>query len=128
MRVLNAHTAAIDGIAPGAEGDLDVTPGVQHLVSAGLLVPVLEGREADEVMRGAEGPSGDMARMRAYLAAAEEHIAKLGLELRAQRDREGELAAALEAAEAKAAALEADLAVATAPAKKTSKPADATEA
>lgn len=37
MRVVNRHTASIDHLAPGAEGDLPDSPAVRALVSAGLL-------------------------------------------------------------------------------------------
>lgn len=40
MRLRNAHTATIDGVPSGAEGDFDVTPGVQVLLDGGLLVSV----------------------------------------------------------------------------------------
>lgn len=125
MRVLNKHTAAIDGIATGQEGDVDGdNPGVRAHLAAGLLVAleldvgVLEvsGVQALDVPEALQAAEANMRAMR-------EHIDRMETELRAQRDREGELAAALEAANAKVASLEADLATATAPAKKPTKPA-----
>lgn len=37
MRVVNLHTASIDHVAPGAEGELSDSPAVRALVAAGLL-------------------------------------------------------------------------------------------
>lgn len=47
MRVRNAHTARVDGIEPGAEGEVDESrSGVQVLLRAGFLVASLDGAEA----------------------------------------------------------------------------------
>lgn len=37
IKVRNLHTSAIDHIAKGAEGEIEHTPGVQHLIDTGLL-------------------------------------------------------------------------------------------
>lgn len=51
MRVVNRHTAHVDDIAPGHEGDVDESrSGVQVLLRAGLLEAVLDAPEAAAVI------------------------------------------------------------------------------
>lgn len=80
MRFRNAHSASIDGVAPGAVGDFNPAV-VKGLVDAGLLVPVetgLVGGGAHE-LRAAQaawserevGHTRELAALREELRAAE---------------------------------------------------------
>jgi len=95
MRVTNRHTAAVCGIAPGAEGEVrEDSRGVEGLIKAGLLVPVVETPPPSL-------PAAGDAALRARFDAAW-----------AERERAyaAELSAVRDAAKARAEALEAELA------------------
>ena len=94
MRVRNAHTSPIDGLAPGAIGEINAAnPGVKALLAAGKLVPV-EG-----------APSAGMVRVEGQGPTFEEGLAMVA-EIERQRARLAELSSENEQLKAKVAELE----------------------
>lgn len=95
MRVRNAHTSPIDGLAPGAIGEINAAnPGVKALLAAGKLVPV-EGAPPDDGMVRVEGQGPTF----------EEGLAMVA-EIERQRARLAELSSENEQLKAKVAELE----------------------
>jgi len=113
MRFRNAHTASIDGVAPGAVGDFNPAV-VKGLVDAGLLVPA---------ERDPAAGNGDAGAMRAMFNDAwSEREAGYTRELAALREELRAVEALRAAAEARVTELEVenaqlklDLEAATAP-------------
>lgn len=94
MRVRNAHTSPIDGLAPGAIGEINAAnPGAKALLAAGKLVPV-EG-----------APSAGMARAEGQGPTFEEGLAMVA-EIERQRTRITEISSENEQLKAKVAELE----------------------
>lgn len=90
MRVRNAHTAPIDGLAPGETAEVNAAnPGVKALLAAGKLVPV----------------EGDLARVEGRGPTFEEGLAMVA-EIERQRTRITEISSENEQLKAKVAELE----------------------
>lgn len=93
MRVRNAHTSPIDGLAPGAIGEINATnPGVKALLQAGKLVPV-------------EAPLDGMTRVEGRGPTFEEGLAMVA-EIERQRARVAELTTENDGLRARVAELE----------------------
>jgi hypothetical protein len=133
MRLVNMHTAPLDGVKPGETADFDAdNASVKQWIATRLLVS--EGAMlASRAAQIAGAPSmADLAAARAELADKETVIRDLRAR-DAARDAEvkrmeqgfAAMAAELEAARAKVATLEADLASATAPSAPTTGASDA---
>lgn len=105
LKVINRHTAAIDDIAPKAEGVMADTAPVRAMVAAGMLEVIGEAPETGPLSGepGAAVPASEVRRMsadfdRAY-AARGEALDKMRTQLaQVQADRD-DLAARLESAE-----------------------------
>jgi septal ring factor EnvC (AmiA/AmiB activator) len=101
MRVLNKHTAGVDGIPAGAEGDVDPhSGGVQYLLAQGLLVPV----DGESMELHVKVSDDEIAHMRGRLSTLEgeafereEWMAKLDEEIKVRDSRIQELQAQLAA-------------------------------
>lgn len=56
-KLLNTHTAEIDGVRPGTAGEFDTdNPGVKKLISAKKLVPVAADKTAPAPAPAADKP------------------------------------------------------------------------
>jgi len=93
MRVRNQHTAMVEGILPGAEGEVDASrPGVQGFLRAEMLVAALDDAEAAETI--ARSPIADAVRGVDTLVGAQARVRALETEL---NDIEARFAASLAA-------------------------------
>lgn len=107
MRCRNAHTAAIDGVQPGAVGDFNLEA-AKSLLDAKLLVPVESLTKIEGRVGFAEDAEREWARRAAKMRedwASELKVAQS----QATQERDAAAARAL-AAEARVAALEAEVA------------------